>query len=96
MTFDQRRRWIIAYLKTHKRADILDRYFVDGYVAASNAKVRVMPYGADKCTSLSNDLLRMFREGSLSRNTTGIEGMAGMGFPTWVYVYKLANHLEEA
>jgi len=35
----------------------------------------------------------MQMEGTLTRQRTGITGLRGQGFPTWVYTYHLAEHL---
>lgn len=71
--------------------DILDRYFVDAYVEHTGALCAVMPFGANKCKLLSQDLRRMQWHRRLTRTRTGIEGLAGMGFPRWVYTYKLSK-----
>ena len=69
--------------------DVLNRDFVDAYVSATNAKAVAVPYGADKCPQLGRDMSAMHAAGKLKRHTTGIEGLAGMGFPRWVWSYYL-------
>lgn len=69
--------------------DILNRDFVDDYVEATGAREGVQMYGANKCPQLSRDLLEMKRAGLLKRHRTGVQGMAGMGFPTWVWSYRI-------
>lgn len=92
----QRFDWIEEYLKARSLSvaasvDVLDRYFVEDYAEATGVKTSPMPYGADKCKTLGQDLSYMYRIGRLSRSTTGLWNMAGMGFPRWVYTYKLKN-----
>ena len=67
--------------------DVLNTDFVCDYIEATNARCAIMPYGAPKCSQLGEDLTKMFRQGMLTRSKTGLEGMAGMGFPRWVYTY---------
>jgi hypothetical protein len=68
--------------------DVLNRDFVDYFIAETGAPHRVTSYGAFKCPTLGSDLSTMARRYMLKRGRTGIEGMAGMGFPTWVYTYE--------
>jgi hypothetical protein len=96
--FDQRRRWIIEYLRARDEAalvDVLNAAFSDEYIDFSGATAQLMPYGAHKCKLLATDLSRMQMEGTLTRQRTGISGLRGQGFPTWVYTYHLAKHLKE-
>lgn len=69
--------------------DVLNAYFVVDYIEATDAKFDPMPYGAAKCAMLGRDLSELAARGMLQRYRTGIEGMAGMGFPKWVWSYKL-------
>lgn len=95
----QRYEWIEKELREQRKlqgdhaegCNVLDRYFVDGYLEATKAPFAAMPYGADKCPQLGRDLSRMYKEGILKRARCGIEGMSGMGFPKWVWIYKLRN-----
>jgi hypothetical protein len=96
MKREQRYNWIENYLlwsslrrKVNESCDVLDREFVEGYVDATGAKVKVMPFGADKCAQLGRDLSAMFRAGRLSRWANGIWGGSSEGFPRWVYSYSL-------
>ena len=86
-----RRAWITDYLRAHphEHVDVLNRYFVDEYVEATGAPVDVMPYGADRCATLGRDLAALYYSRDVDRVVTGIEGMAGLGFPRWVYTYHL-------
>jgi hypothetical protein len=98
MNFDQRRRWLINWLKAQPEGswmDVLNAHFVADYIEATEAKFYAMPYGAHKCPQLGRDLTRMHKEGALTRSTTGIQGMAGQGFPRWVYTYKLSPYITD-
>lgn len=94
MQGEARYAWIEQWLSHQPlglSVDVLDRDFVDDYVAATGARVKVMPYGADKCPQLGCDLSWMAARGRLLRSRTGICGLAGMGFPKWVWTYRLAG-----
>lgn len=86
---EDRYRWIEREIPRWRFVDVLNRYFVDAYVEVTGAKCYPMPFGADKCPQLGRDLAYMYRVGLLTRHVTGIDGMAGMGFPRWVYTYWL-------
>ncbi len=73
--------------------DVLDADFVDYFVGATKSPHSVQPYGASKCPILGAALSKMASEGSLTRTRTGVHGVAGMGFPKWVWVYELAAHM---
>ncbi|WP_323016431.1 hypothetical protein [Castellaniella sp.] len=88
----ERYAWIEEYLHgklVGESVDVLDKHFFDAYIEATGAKCSIMIYGADKCQQLGRDLSGMHKMGRLTRHATGLEGMAGMGFPRWVYVYRL-------
>ena len=85
----QRYEWIAEYLKIARLVDILNNDFVCAYIEATNAPAAYQPYGAPKCPQLSRDLQAMTKAYTLKRSRSGIEGMGGMGFPTWVWVYEL-------
>lgn len=94
----ERLQWIIDYITKRDisrsgpyTVDVLDAYFVDDYADFADAKCTVMPFGAAKCPQLGRDLTALHKEGKLKRNPTGLWNMAGMGFPRWVYTYKLAD-----
>jgi len=86
-------RWtvLLKLVEREQRLDVLNRYAVDEYVEATGADFDVMPYGANKCPLMGRDLSAMARSPArlLERHRTGIEGMAGMGFPRWVWSYRL-------
>lgn len=87
--------WIENYIraKAHRpelgAVDVCDSDFVDDYVAATGAEVHYVMYGANKCPQLGRDLATMV--GTLERSRVGLQGMAGMGFPRWVWSYRLRN-----
>lgn len=90
---EQRYQIIINYIKENGNVDCLNKDFVDYYVDNTQAKVFYQPYGANKCPQLQRDLAAMTWQ--LKRNRVGIEGMAGMGFPKWVWSYKLRKSNNE-
>ncbi len=98
-TYRERRQFVLEWLRaapgTRSSCNVLDSEFVDAYVEFSGAPVWGMIYGANKCRQLGRDLARMQKECYLKRSTTGLEGMAGMGFPRWVYSYFVNPHMEE-
>ncbi len=85
--------WIENYLKAKPDYDdsvnILEQKFSDMYLDATGAEFEGMFYGAHKCKQLGKDLSEMYKAGRLERARRGINGMGGMGFPKWVYVYYL-------
>lgn len=85
-------RWSVLLQLAEKEIylDVLNRYAVDQYVLATNADVLVMPYGANKCRRMGQDLSEMASAGLLKRHRVGIP-MGGMGFPRWVWTYKLTD-----
>lgn len=93
----ERQQWILDYVRRHQDAcgtsrysvDVLNRNFVDRYVDATGAKAIGMFYGADKCPQLGRDLSALHADMKLRRHRTGIQGLAGMGFPLWVWSYYL-------
>jgi hypothetical protein len=72
-----------------RSVDVVNSDFVDAYVEATGARHAVQPYGAAKCPQLGRDLSAMKRAGTLKRFRCGLQGMGGMGFPRWVWVYEL-------
>ena len=94
MTKDERHDWIMAYIRKHGVVSAVNQAFVDAYVAATGATYSPTMYGSNKCRKLYLDLGEMSDDYRLKRVRTGIKGMAGMGFPNWVWTYSLA--IEEA
>lgn len=91
----ERYTWVEKYLKQHShglaaRVSVVDSYFVDDYISACGPKsIDYMPYGAHRVPQLGRDLAAMYKEGKLVRNIAGLGDMHSMGFPAWVYEYKL-------
>ncbi|MNQ88066.1 hypothetical protein D3C85_1033160 [compost metagenome] len=88
--------WIECYLKelskySQTSVDILDADFVGEYISATGAKWSPGLIGAPFCSQLPRDLLAMHRDGILKRHRSGLWSMAGMGFPRWVWVYRLSD-----
>lgn len=94
MTPAARQQWILEYLKSRSistpyAVDVCNAYFVDDYLDATNARCAVQPYGAAKCPTLGRDLSLMHARGILTRSRVGLSDMRWMGFPSWVYSYKV-------
>jgi hypothetical protein len=69
----------------------LDSDFVDDYIRYTEASFKCMILGAHRCDQLTADLKKLYDQGHLKRWASGLEGMAGMGFPKWIWSYYLAN-----
>jgi hypothetical protein len=102
MNAAERQSWIVAYLEAkgeeyekmghsvRPEVNILDADFVEAYAVATGAKCRVQFFGAPKCPMLGRDLGALFAAKRLDRVATGLSpGDASMGFPKWVYSYRL-------
>ena len=68
--------------------DGLNSDFVNAYIDATGASFKPTNYGAHKCPQMGRDLAKMAEDGILTKSRVGINGM-GMGFPTWVFSYRL-------
>lgn len=97
---EERYNWIERYFlefdlgTTRTCFDVLNRDFVDAYIEATGSRYSGTMYGAAKCKPLGGDLAYMVKAGRLRRTRTGIEGMGGMGFPTWVWSYYIPDWLK--
>lgn len=82
--------WILQWMDKNeqRQVDVLDRYFVDAYIGATEAAFTAVSFGADKCPQLGRDLSKMKKRGFLKRHAIGVGGMCGMGFPKWVWSYE--------
>lgn len=93
--YETKRNFILAWFRDNgghnARADILNADFVDAYAARTGAPVHLMPFGAHKCPDLSRTLTRMHFERDLERVTVGLPGDSALGFPRWIYSYRLRN-----
>lgn len=91
----ERQRWIENRLREggpYAAANVLDAELVFSYVEATGADCDLMPFGAPRCRQLGRDLAALFAAGRLTRSTVGLAaGDAAMGFPKWVYSYRLAS-----
>jgi hypothetical protein len=83
----ERHNWLLVYMLDEPGwLDVLNSYLVDDYQEGTGVSVDVMPYGANKCRQLGVDLAELASLGYLTRS-----GMAGMGFPRWVWSYRLSD-----
>lgn len=81
--------YLLQLVLRERDLDVLNRYAVDDYVKHTGADFQVMFYGANKCKLMGRDLSAMCKLGYLRRYACGLQGMAGMGFPRWVWSYKM-------
>lgn len=77
--------------RNYDQADVLDRWAVDEYAEKTGAAMDIMPYGANKCPQFGRDLSKMASMVYLTRARTGLTDMRGLGFPAWVWSYRLAD-----
>lgn len=87
---EERRTWIVKYIRVHGPVDILRSDFVDDYIAATKASFRLTCFGAFKCSTLGRDLAHLVSEGALRRRRLGLSSNWQPGFPKWVWVYSEA------
>ena len=88
----EREQWILSWMKQRpqKYIDVLYAEFVAEYVEATGCKSVVQFFGAEKCPQLGRDLGRMFSRELLQRTAVGLPtGYVSMGFPKWVWSYRL-------
>jgi hypothetical protein len=86
-----RHAWIIKAIteRRYVSADVLSTDFVTDFAQDNEVNTRIQMFGAPKCDRLGEDLADLYKSGQLTRHATGLTGMAGMGFPPWVYVYDI-------
>ena len=65
--------------------------FVDAYILETGAPYEETLWGARRCPQLGRDLAELARGGVLRRGRTGLQGLAGQGFPRWVWNYRSAR-----
>jgi hypothetical protein len=71
--------------------DTLCADFVDAYIEYSEVSFKPMVLGAHRCDQLAADLKKLCDQGYLQRHASGVQGMSGMGFPKWIWSYRLTN-----
>lgn len=86
--------WIVQYLKDRSTSlpysvNVVDAYFVEAYLHATRAPFEFRHYGAHGCRQLGRDLSKMHAAGTLVRRRVGLGDMHSMGFPAWVWDYRL-------
>ncbi|AXQ68945.1 hypothetical protein HOU00_gp180 [Caulobacter phage CcrPW] len=89
-----RHKWLLDYiaaLPPQETVDVCSADFVNDYLDATKASAYIQPYGAHRCPSLGRDLSALYKQRRLKRERSSIEGMGGMGFPTWVWCYQLSR-----
>jgi hypothetical protein len=88
-----RRKWIIKRIAQEPGGvvDVCNNDFVRDYIDATGASYRETMWGAPKCPQLGRDLSRMALRfpKPLKRARTGLWNMAGLGFPRWVWSYRV-------
>jgi hypothetical protein len=88
--------WLTSWFMVHQELpfDVLNDEFVNAYIEATSADYKIFKYGAPQCKQLGRDLGYMQKQGILTRSIIGLfPGDSSMGFPKWVYVYRLKKTL---
>lgn len=84
--------FIKAFIERYGCADVLDRDFHERYDRSFPGYMRDFKMiGSSPVKQAMRDLKRMLDEGVLERCPVGIQGLCGMGFPRWVWSYRLKN-----
>ena len=89
---EDRQNWILNRMREHpmESVDVLNSGFVNAYADFTGAKTILQFFGAHKCPQLGRDLAALMDRGLLRRAAIGLPpGDASMGFPKWVYSYRL-------
>jgi len=82
--------WILRYVRDRGPVDMLNTDFVVSYAEAFGAALKWQTLGAPKCRELSAALGNLHWWRWIDRFTSGIgDGYSGMGFPKWIYSYKM-------
>jgi hypothetical protein len=87
-----RQQWILNYMRKNPSVavNILDAEFVTSFIEATGERFVPNFFGSAQCKALSRDLGALFKQSMLRRNAFGLPyGDAAMGFPKWVYMYRL-------
>ena len=94
--FIKKAQWIRArIIKENGHIDMLNRDFVDDYAEEFKVSRVWKIIGANGCRDLQTMLGKLYQKNYLYRDSVGITGgLAGNGFPTWVWSYRLRNHGE--
>lgn len=92
-----RQEWLFERVEAEHggAVDVCNQAFVDDYIAATGAAYRPTMWGAFKCPQLGRDLSLLARKKYLKRGRVGLWNMGGMGFPRWVWVYRLSPWYRE-
>ncbi len=88
----EREQWILNWMRQRpsESVDVLNAEFVSEFIDATGCKSTVPLFGAEKCPQLGRDLGRLHSKGLLRRMPVGLQpGDASMGFPKWVWSYRL-------
>lgn len=94
VSYDTKRAAVLAWFRDGRQredVDVVSADFVNHYLERTGVSCYPMPYGAHKCPDLGRTLARMERTGDLDRHRTGLRGMGGMGFPRWVWSYRIRD-----
>lgn len=92
--YKDRAAWILQWMQRRGvlYVDVLRTDFVCDYIDETGATSSLMLIGAPKCRRLSDDLLRMYRDGVLKRFPAGLgRGDSSMGFPKWIWSYSVRH-----
>ena len=92
MSPKDRQAWLEAWVRLHKRADVLDDAFVRAYIKATDVPWRETMWGAPKCPTLGRDLAALAAQGRLNRYRVGMSNWQP-GFPKWVWSYEIPGSI---
>lgn len=89
MNKQQKKQWLVHYIKILRHVDIFDEFFVDLYIAECKpTNIKWRAYGAQYVPELSRYLTELYKENILKRYVIGL-GNYQDGFPKWCYSYEL-------
>lgn len=87
-----RQQWILNQMRQRPlvAVDVLNSDFVVEYAEFTGAATLPQFFGAPKCPQLGRDLGNLHHQTLLTRTPIGLPaGDSSMGFPKWVYSYRL-------
>jgi hypothetical protein len=88
-SYEERREYITRYLLENHAVDIMCGPFIDKYSKDMEVKVVIQMWGPNGCPTLARDLKKMYEEGRLKRARIGLGYNWAVGFPRWVWQYRL-------
>jgi hypothetical protein len=88
---NQYEEWIVNWMMKNGDASATHQHFHEEvHDAFPRLATKSTLWGAETVSVAMTTLAKLAKRGIVKRHRTGIQGMAGQGFPTWVFVYELA------